>query len=435
MTWERGNLLKSYKGATYEHNADGLRTSKTADGTTTRYLTDGVKLLSERKQTDTALGYTYYIYDDVGLTGFVNDRNLGTSSHTRTAYQVVTDTFGTVHEIRSVNTDNTPVARYLYDAWGKCTVCKPDGLVDTNMSSVGNVFPFRWKGYYWDADMQMYYVNGRWYDPDTGRFISPDYENSVLTGESPYAMINPVAYQPHSFTWASCLPLVAENKTRKPSKFGNWLNSMPNWAKWTIGAGAIIILAGATVLTAGLSNIAIGSALGAGFGATLMTTAGVAATGAAATAVGILSAATAGAVIGAGFGAIAGGISGGWDGAANGFAIGAVTGGITGAASQGLSLLPQFGANAAKAGLLSAGAKFGYGVLNFGIQIVGNAAVNTTLSIAQQAIFTGQIDWAKVGVAAFFGRATGAAYLLKGPWMALSAFGLTGAEEFLGLFI
>ena len=60
------------------------------------------------------------------------------------------------------------VARYTYDAWGKCTVQNADGW------TAGDANPFRYRGYYYDTETGLYYLNSRYYDPEVGRFINAD---------------------------------------------------------------------------------------------------------------------------------------------------------------------------------------------------------------------------------------------------------------------
>ena len=79
---------------------------------------------------------------------------------------------------------------YEYDAWGN------------SLSQVGseilNINPFRYRGYYYDAETGLYYLNSRYYDPEIGRFISPDslkyldptYNNGLNLYT--YCLINPV---------------------------------------------------------------------------------------------------------------------------------------------------------------------------------------------------------------------------------------------------
>ena len=59
-------------------------------------------------------------------------------------------------------------AKYAYDPWGNCTVI-------SDMGGIGALNPIRYRGYYWDEEIALYYLNARYYDPEVGRFISQDY--------------------------------------------------------------------------------------------------------------------------------------------------------------------------------------------------------------------------------------------------------------------
>ena len=59
-------------------------------------------------------------------------------------------------------------ATYTYDAWGKCTVENATGF------TVGTDNPFRYRGYYYDSESELYYLQSRYYDAETGRFINAD---------------------------------------------------------------------------------------------------------------------------------------------------------------------------------------------------------------------------------------------------------------------
>ena len=41
--------------------------------------------------------------------------------------------------------------------------------------------PFRYRGYYYDSELGFYYLNSRYYDPETGRFVNAD--SMVSTGQ------------------------------------------------------------------------------------------------------------------------------------------------------------------------------------------------------------------------------------------------------------
>ncbi|MBQ1304918.1 MAG: RHS repeat-associated core domain-containing protein [Erysipelotrichales bacterium] len=61
------------------------------------------------------------------------------------------------------------VASYRYDAWGK-----PLSITGTMAGTIGVLNPFRYRGYVYDEETGLYYLNTRYYDPEIGRFISPD---------------------------------------------------------------------------------------------------------------------------------------------------------------------------------------------------------------------------------------------------------------------
>ena len=59
--------------------------------------------------------------------------------------------------------------KYNYDAWGNCTVAS-----ETTSIALANVNPIRYRGYYYDTETGLYYLNARYYSPEWRRFISPD---------------------------------------------------------------------------------------------------------------------------------------------------------------------------------------------------------------------------------------------------------------------
>ena len=75
------------------------------------------------------------------------------------------------------STTGTKVGGYAYDAWGNCTV-----TLNTNGIATKN--PIRYRGYYYDEDTKLYYLNARYYSPEWRRFISPD-DTGYLDPENP----------------------------------------------------------------------------------------------------------------------------------------------------------------------------------------------------------------------------------------------------------
>lgn len=96
-------------------------------------------------------------------------------------------------DIIAVYQGSTKVAEYAYDAYGKCTVI-------LNTAGIATINPFRYRSYYFDSDLGLYYLQSRYYDPETGRFINAD-DVSYLDPQSihglnlyAYYLNNPVMY-------------------------------------------------------------------------------------------------------------------------------------------------------------------------------------------------------------------------------------------------
>ena len=137
------------------------------------------------------------------------------------------------------------VASYLYDAWGNHQVFDANGVENTNADFIGNINPIRYRGYYFDVETNLYYLNSRYYDPEVGRFISLDAVD-YLAPDSIHGL-NLFAY---------CF--------NNPIMYADPSGHMPEWLKWVVGGLAIAGLIAATVLTFGVAGpgaIAIGASM------------------------------------------------------------------------------------------------------------------------------------------------------------------------------
>ena len=67
---------------------------------------------------------------------------------------------------------------YTQNAYKKGRVRKWGDIdITENMSynsSVAKLNPFRYRGYYYDTETGLYYLNSRYYDPSIGRFLNAD---------------------------------------------------------------------------------------------------------------------------------------------------------------------------------------------------------------------------------------------------------------------
>ena len=75
-----------------------------------------------------------------------------------------------------VDSSGSVVAKYTYDDWGKVlTVTDGQGNdISANATHIANINPIRYRGYYYDAETGLYYINSRYYDADVCRFVSAD---------------------------------------------------------------------------------------------------------------------------------------------------------------------------------------------------------------------------------------------------------------------
>ena len=94
---------------------------------------------------------------------------------------------GDIVSIIDTATGNT-VAQYTYDSWGN---------VLTATGVMAEVNPIRYRGYYYDSETELYYLQSRYYDAEVGRFLNADEQiNSGLLGINVfiYCENNPVLY-------------------------------------------------------------------------------------------------------------------------------------------------------------------------------------------------------------------------------------------------
>ncbi len=64
--------------------------------------------------------------------------------------------------------------KILRDAWGKVTLIKGENIL------IGAINPYRYRGYYFDHETGLYYLQSRYYNPQIGRFINGDAAEFVI---------------------------------------------------------------------------------------------------------------------------------------------------------------------------------------------------------------------------------------------------------------
>lgn len=177
MTWtgrQLTTLTQNGKQNTYKYDVDGLRLEKTAGGVTTQYQYVNGQLLGEKRSNGVVLRYTY---DALGALSGIQYKN---AAGVTTNYIVRCTLSGDVDQI--YDTKGNLLARYIYDTWGNTlSVTDASGKAITDLLHIASINPIRYRGYYFDAETGLYYLQSRYYDTVTKRYINPD--GYVFTGQ------------------------------------------------------------------------------------------------------------------------------------------------------------------------------------------------------------------------------------------------------------
>ena len=168
FTWTKGRQLASAtvdgKQVSYTYDMSGVRTSKTVNGTTYNYTTLSGKVMRQQWGSKSL----EFVYDD-GNQPFAMIYNDGS---TTTLYYYVLNAQGDV--IALLNANGTLAASYNYGAWGNYSVHDDKGAKITKASFIGHINPLRYRGYYYDRETRLYYLQSRYYDFANCRFINAD---------------------------------------------------------------------------------------------------------------------------------------------------------------------------------------------------------------------------------------------------------------------
>lgn len=158
-SWEEGRQLasmsKSGQNISYKYDDSGIRLSKTVNGITTQYHLVGDKVTFETNGTDKI----YYTYDAADKLVSMNLNG--------TEYYYIRN--GQNDIIGLFDSSGAQVVTYTYDSWGKLI-----STTGTLASTVGSKNPYLYRGYRYDSETGLYYLQSRYYNPDWGRFVNAD---------------------------------------------------------------------------------------------------------------------------------------------------------------------------------------------------------------------------------------------------------------------
>ena len=97
--------------------------------------------------------------------------------------------------------------------------------LNTNATSIGNINPFRYRGYYYDVETGFYYLQTRYYDPTICRFINAD--NYELVAE-----LSQTVGQLNLYAYANNNPIMLTDET---GEIATWIITLI-----AMGVGAIL---------------------------------------------------------------------------------------------------------------------------------------------------------------------------------------------------
>jgi RHS repeat-associated protein len=179
-SWQGRQLVSSSKAGlniNYIYNDAGIRTSKSVNGVTTSYRLSGDKVTFEQTGSDTI----YYVYDTQGqlISMILNNVEY---AYVRNAQNDI---------VGLINSAGIQVVSYTYSTWGEVL-----SITGSLASSVGQKNPYRYRGYRYDSETQLYYLQSRYYNPQWGRFVNAYQiisENHILgTNLLTYCLNNPI---------------------------------------------------------------------------------------------------------------------------------------------------------------------------------------------------------------------------------------------------
>ena len=200
--WSARDLLYAYLEdggfAEYRYNENGLRS---------------LKIIYDENRYDVD-GYYYYFWSDDGrLLAYTVDQTgsedpysvlvLYNSDKEPIGFTVGEDTYYYLKNIQGdvlcvTDAEGTPIINYTYDAWGAMTVSPASQNVPSQtVVNVAFLNPVTYRGYFYDYELGLYYLQSRYYDPETGRFISADDIKSIDAKDCnyfAYCYNNPINY-------------------------------------------------------------------------------------------------------------------------------------------------------------------------------------------------------------------------------------------------
>ena len=258
FTWTKGRQLASAtvdgKQVSYTYDMSGVRSGKqvytTSNQRTTTYTYTTLSGKVMRQQWETrnsddtvyqAMQSLEFVYDD-GNQPFAMIYKHG---QTTELYYYVLNAQGDV--IALLNADGTLAASYNYGAWGNYSVHDDKGAKITKASFIGHINPLRYRGYYYDRETRLYYLQSRYYDFANCRFINAD--TFATTDANGFLSANMFAY-------------CENNPVGNSDPNGEFLNTLIGAVTGAALGAALALVTGENVKAAAISGAISGGIAG-----------------------------------------------------------------------------------------------------------------------------------------------------------------------------
>jgi RHS repeat-associated protein len=173
----------------FTYNDQGYRTSKTYVSSIENYTIEYTLLGSQViYETDGSYGI-YFSYDTYGnIISFNYDDDVATVGD-GDEYFYLRNLQGDIYAI--LDSTGQVVIRYVYDAYGNIL---DETFVATGYQYLFDANPYTYRGYRFDRETGLFYLQSRYFDSFMGRFISVDEPGLVVLGENifSYCTNNPI---------------------------------------------------------------------------------------------------------------------------------------------------------------------------------------------------------------------------------------------------
>ncbi|WP_240891019.1 RHS repeat-associated core domain-containing protein [Pseudomonas sp. TMW22091] len=157
-----GITLPDGSDVAYRYDAFGRRIAKDMDGKTTQFIWQGDRLIAENIYQKGVKGwplYRSYVYEPGTFKPMALLKGHGTTNE---VYYYQLDHLGTPQEL--TDSGGKIVWSAYYRAYGN--------IVKFDINEISN--PLRFQGQYYDEESGLHYNRHRYYNPNTGRYLTPD---------------------------------------------------------------------------------------------------------------------------------------------------------------------------------------------------------------------------------------------------------------------